>query len=56
MGENKKKRIWKYIPAVVNKTIETFEGGLKQMWLGKKGILGKQTGEADTAYLKTTER
>ncbi|MEP5536837.1 hypothetical protein, partial [Ekhidna sp.] len=41
----KKKRIWKY---VVNKTNEDFEGGMKQMWVGIKGILGKQAGEADT--------
>ena len=33
---------------VVNKTNEDFEGGRKQMWVGIKGILGKQTVEADT--------
>ena len=33
---------------VVNKTNEDFEGGMKQIWVGIKGILGKQAGEADT--------
>ena len=40
-----KKGIWK---DVVNKTNEDFDGGMKQMWVGTKGILGKQAGEADT--------
>ena len=33
---------------VVNNTNEDFEGGMKQMWVRIKGILGKQAGEADT--------
>ena len=41
----KKKGIWE---GVVNKTNEDFEGGMKQMWVGIKEILGKQAGEADT--------
>ena len=45
MVEKKKKGIWK---DVVNKTNEDFDGGMKQMWVGIKGILGKQAGEADT--------
>ena len=40
-----KKGIWK---DVVNKTNEDFDGGMKQMWVGMKGIPGKQAGEADT--------
>ena len=32
---------------IVNKTNEDFDGGMKQMWVGIKGILGKQAGEAD---------
>ena len=54
----KKKRIWKDVP-VVNKANEDFEGGMKQAWVGIKGILGRQAGEADTgiaAYLRSTER
>ena len=27
---------------------EEFDGGMRQMWVGIKEILGKQTGEADT--------
>ena len=33
---------------VVQKTNEDFDGGMKQMWLAIKGILGKQAGEEDT--------
>ena len=40
-----KKGIWKYII----KTGEDSDGGMKQIWAGIKGILGKQAGEADTA-------
>ena len=41
--------------SIVNKTNEDFEGGRKQMWVGIKGILGKQAGEADRgiAILRT---
>ena len=41
-----KKGIWKDI---VNKTNEDFDGGMKQMSVGRKEILliGKQAGEAD---------
>ena len=39
------KGIWK---DVVSKTNEDFDGGMKQMWVGIKGILDKQAGEADT--------
>ena len=39
------KGIWK---DVVSKTNEDFDGGMKQMWVGIKGILGKQAGEAGT--------
>ena len=35
----KKKGTWK---DVVNKTSEGVEGGTKRMWVGIKGILGKQ--------------
>ena len=40
-----KKGIWK---GVVNKTNEDFDCGMKQMWVGIKGVLGKQSREADT--------
>ena len=40
-----KKGIWK---DVVNKTNEDFDGGMKQMWLGIKHVLGQQAREADT--------
>ena len=40
-----KKGLWKY---VIHKTNEDFDGGTKQMWVGIKGILGQQAGEADT--------
>ena len=30
------------------KTNEDFRGGMKQMWVGVKGILGQQAGKADT--------
>ena len=43
--KKKKKGIWK---DVVNQTNEDFEGRLKQVSVGIKGILGKQAGEADT--------
>ena len=33
---------------VVNKTVDDFEGGMKQLRVGIKGILGEQAGEADT--------
>ena len=45
MVEKKKEGIWK---DVFIKTDEDFDGGMKQMWVGIKGILGKQAGEADT--------
>ncbi|MEP1954875.1 MAG: hypothetical protein ABJJ26_08055 [Algoriphagus sp.] len=32
----------------MNKTNKDFEGGMMQMWIGIKGMLGKQAGEADT--------
>ena len=32
---------------LVNKTNEDFDGGMKQMRVGTKGILSKQAGEAD---------
>ena len=38
------KGIWK---DVVNKSND-FDDRMKQMWVGVKGILGKQEGEADT--------
>ena len=41
----KKKALWKN---VIYKTNEDFDGGMKQMWVGIKGILGQQAGEADT--------
>ena len=40
-----KKGLWK---DVVHKTNEDFDGVMKQMWVGIKGILGQQAGEADT--------
>ena len=45
MVDKKKKGIRK---DVVNKTNKDFEGGMKQVWVGIKGILGKRAGEADT--------
>ena len=45
MVEKKKEGRWK---DVFIKTDEDFDGGMKQMWVGIKGILGKQAGEADT--------
>ena len=41
----KKKGTWE---DVVNKNEWSFKDELKQMWVGIKGILGKQAGEADT--------
>ena len=41
----KKKGLWK---DVIYNTNEEFDGGMKQMWVGIKGILGQQGGEADT--------
>ena len=41
----KKKGLWK---DVINKTNEDFDGGMKQMWVRIKGILGQQAGEVDT--------
>ena len=40
-----KRGVWK---DVVNETNEDLDGGVKHMWVGKKGILGKRAGEADT--------
>ena len=40
-----KKRLWK---DVIHKTNEAFDGGMKQLWVGIKGILGQQAGEANT--------
>ena len=37
--------LWK---DVMYKTNEDFDGGMKQLWVGTKGILRKQAGEADT--------
>ena len=36
---------------MANKTNEDFEGGMKQVWVGIKGILGKRAGEADTGMI-----
>ena len=47
----KKKRIWK---DGGNETNEDFEGGLKQMWVGMKEILGEQAGEADTGITSSS--
>ena len=33
---------------MIHKTNEDFDGGMKQIWVGIKGILGQQAGEADT--------
>ena len=41
----KKKGLWK---DVIYTTNQDFDGGMKQMWVGIKGILGQQAGEADT--------
>ena len=41
----KKKGLWK---DVIYKTNKDFDGGMKQMWVRIKGILGQQAGEADT--------
>ena len=38
---------------MVNKTNEDFEGGVKQMWVGIAGILGKQAGESDTGITRS---
>lgn len=42
--EKEKEGRWKYM---VYKTNEDFEDGMKKLWVGIKGILGKQAGEAD---------
>ena len=42
---DREKGIWE---DVVNETNGDFDDGMKQMWVGIKGMLGKQTGEADT--------
>ena len=41
---------------VVNETNEHFDGEMKQMWVGIKGMLliGKQAGEADTGIATLT--
>ena len=44
MVEKKKKGIWE---KVVNKTNQDFDGGMKQLWVGIKGIMGKQAGKMD---------
>ena len=41
----KKEGLWK---DVIYKTNEHFDGGMKQMWAGIKGIMGQQAGEKDT--------
>ena len=48
-----KKGIWK---DVVSKTNEEFDGGMKQMWVAIKGILGKRAGEADTGIATLREQ
>ena len=40
-----KKGLWKY---VIHQTNEGFDDGMKQMWVGIRGIPGQQAGEADT--------
>ena len=45
MIEKKNKRIWVDLGSQTN---EGFAGGLQQMWVGAKGMVGKQAGEADT--------
>ena len=45
MVEKKKKGIWKH---VVNITNEDFEGGMKQMWVGIKGIYWANKQERQT--------
>ena len=42
MVEKKKKGVWE---DVVRKTNEDFDGGMKQMWLGIKGIIGNREGK-----------
>ena len=44
MVEKKKKGVW---DDVVRKTNEDFDGGMKQMWLGIKGIIGNRAGKID---------
>ena len=44
MVEKKKKGVWE---EVVRKTNEDFDGGMKQMWLGIKGIIGNRAGKID---------
>ena len=41
----KKEGLWK---DVSHKRNEDFDGGMEQMWVGIKGILGQQAGEANT--------
>ena len=33
---------------VTGKKVEDFDGGMKQMWVGIKGMLDNQAGQADT--------
>ena len=44
MVEKKKRGIWE---EVVKKTNEDFDGGMKQMWVGIKGIISKRAGKTD---------
>ena len=37
-------------------TNEDFEDGMKQMWVGMKGALGQQAGEADTGIATLREQ
>ena len=43
--KKKKKGVWK---DEIYKTNEDIDGGMKQMWVGTKGLLGQQADEADT--------
>ena len=42
MVEKRKKGLWE---DVGRKTNEDFDGGMKQMWLGIKGIIGNRAGK-----------
>ena len=44
MVEKRKKGLWE---DVGRKTNEDFDGGMKQMWLGIKGIIRNQAGKID---------
>ena len=46
--ENKKKVLWK---DVGNKANENLEGGMRQMWVGMKAILGEQAERQPREYL-----